>query len=225
MDHISSENSNGKSYVVLIDLDDTLLEVNSGRYLIKEAFRRKIMTIRDLSRALWFLILYKGGFRDPELVVQKMALWLKGVPEHTLAELAADVTVNILIPRIRPAMREMIRKHREKGASVVLLSAALNYVCDPVARHLNLDDVICSRMEVKEGIFTGLPEGSLCFGLEKERQCVSYCQKHQYDLDETYCYADSITDLPLLGAVGHPVCVQPDRRLLKTARYHRWTIL
>src|SRR4030095_7251849 len=46
-----------------------------------------------------------------------------------------------------------------------------------------------------------------------------------YDLADCYAYSDSITDLPMLSAVGHPTAVNPDRGLRKAALEHGWPVL
>jgi len=94
-----------------------------------------------------------------------------------------------------------------------------------MARSLNLDDVICSELEVKNGYLTGLPVGHLCFGEEKAVRLKKYCEKNSFSLTDAWYYGDSVSDLPPLNAVGNPVCVNPDNQLRKTALKRRWKIL
>ena len=41
---------------------------------------------------------------------------------------------------------------------------------------------------------------------------------------DSFAYADSHSDLPLLRAVGNPVAVNPDVALYRVARRHRWPV-
>jgi hypothetical protein len=45
------------------------------------------------------------------------------------------------------------------------------------------------------------------------------------DLAQCYAYSDSASDLPMLRAVGHPVAVNPDKRLEREARRNGWPIV
>ena len=50
-------------------------------------------------------------------------------------------------------------------------------------------------------------------------------EREGYDLAECTAYSDSHTDLPFLEVVGHPVAVNPDRRLRRIAQERGWPIL
>ena len=106
-----------------------------------------------------------------------------------------------------------------------MLSAAIDYICRPIVDHLELDDLVCTHMEVKDGVFTGLPSGKLVFGPVKGTRLVEYCNLHGFDPMEAYCYADSYSDLPMMLKTGHPIAVRPDRRLGKAARKRGWRVI
>jgi phosphoserine phosphatase len=93
-----------------------------------------------------------------------------------------------------------------------------------VADHLKIDKIICSRLEVMNGLLTGVPEGNLCYGKEKLIRLNAYCEKNNNKLEDSWYYGDSISDLPALEAVGHPVCVNPDRQLRRKAAANGWKI-
>jgi phosphoserine phosphatase len=80
-------------------------------------------------------------------------------------------------------------------------------------------------MEVADGVFTGSPENSFCLEDEKRIRLKQYCELRNYNLSEVYYYGDSISDLSALEVVGHPVCVQPDRKLSRIAHEKGWRIL
>ena len=44
------------------------------------------------------------------------------------------------------------------------------------------------------------------------------------DLEHSYAYGDSYADKEFLESVGHPVAVNPDRRLKKLAESRGWPI-
>jgi phosphoserine phosphatase len=108
---------------------------------------------------------------------------------------------------------------------VVLLSSATSPICEPVAAHLELDAMICTHLETRDGAFTGRTQGRLVYGKEKKRRMLSFCLEHEGDASDAWYYGDSHTDRFVMEAVGNPVAVSPDRRLKKIAVRHTWPIL
>ncbi len=222
---ISSKSEAKKSYVAFFDLDDTLLSVNSGKILFGEANRNGLISRGNLLYGLYLTVLYKLKLAHSTKIIEKMAFWLKGMEEKKVIELSDSVLDRFLINEINKAMLHELETHRRQNAQLVLLSAALPYICLPIAKNLRMDDVICSSLQLEDGIFTGLPDGQLVFGSEKGKRLKAYCDLHGLDLEQAYCYADSFSDMPALEAVGNSVCVRPDRRLTNMARKHGWRII
>jgi alcohol-forming fatty acyl-CoA reductase len=126
------------------------------------------------------------------------------------------------LSRIYPGALACLRKHKEMGHRVVLLSGALDFLLDPL-RDL-ADDVLCASLAEEEGVYTGELSGAPVAGEARARMLASYARKRGVDLHRSYAYADSISDLPMLEAVGNPVVVNPDRRLAAAARSRGWQI-
>jgi HAD superfamily hydrolase (TIGR01490 family) len=126
---------------------------------------------------------------------------------------------------IRPEILESFALHRSRGAAVVLLSSATSPICEPVAAHLELDALICTHLETRDGAFTGRTRGPLVYGKEKKRRMLSFCLEHEGEASDAWYYGDSHTDRHVMEAVGNPVAVSPDRRLKKIALRHTWPIL
>ena len=213
------------AYNVFIDLDKTILSQNSGTILVKKAHSAGIMRTRDLLMGLYMSILYKMEWRDTRKIINAMAMWMKGHSEEEFSKFAASIVQDYLIDLIRPEMKEHISNHRSEGGRIVMLSAALSYICDPIGEYLGMDQIISSHLEVKDGLFTGKPIGRLCFGVEKLKSLRMYCTEHPCELSNDYYYADSISDLHVLKVVGHPVCVDPDKRLANYAKRHNWQVI
>jgi putative phosphoserine phosphatase/1-acylglycerol-3-phosphate O-acyltransferase len=107
---------------------------------------------------------------------------------------------------------------------VAILSAATQYVVEPVARAVGIEDVLCTRLEVKNGLFTGKVIEPACYGPGKVHYARQYAAQHGAELSDAYFYSDSDVDLPLLELVGHPVAVNPDKKLTAVARQRGWPI-
>ena len=75
---------------------------------------------------------------------------------------------------------------------------------------LGADHVIATRMVVEDGRYTGEIE-YYAYGETKAEAIRELAETEGYDLSRSYAYSDSVTDLPMLEAVGHPYAVNPDR--------------
>jgi phosphoserine phosphatase len=93
-----------------------------------------------------------------------------------------------------------------------------------LARELSIPHLVCSELEVREGELTGAFDRPLCYGRGKLQRAEALVLSLGGSMDRAAFYSDSITDLPLLEAVGHPVVVNPDARLRRIARRRGWPI-
>jgi len=214
-----------KRYAAFFDLDDTLLSINSGSVLVREAYKSGLMSTSDLLNAIYLSWLYKFHLRDTSIIVSGMGRWLKGMTLDEMNVLAEHVVNKHLVDAIRPEIYSEIRFHRENNGEIVILSSAIIQICRPLGSYIGADNIVCTVMEVADGVFTGLPENKFCFEDEKRIRLIQYCEMRNYNLNETFYYGDSISDLPALKVVGHPVCVQPDRRLSGISHKNGWRIL
>jgi HAD superfamily hydrolase (TIGR01490 family) len=224
---ITSSNDNNSifSYVVFFDLDQTITHSISGKLLASGAYRKGIMTKWDLMNAAFLSVLFSLKLRDPMKIIDKMVSWVKEVPENTLNDLCIEISHESLLPSVYPQSIAEIKNHKDREAKVVILSSALAPVCREIALNLNIDDVVCSELEVNDGYMTGRPVGRLCFGEEKAVRLKKYCEIHGFSVSQAWYYGDSISDLPPLECVGNPVCVNPDNKLRRTATDKGWKIM
>jgi putative phosphoserine phosphatase/1-acylglycerol-3-phosphate O-acyltransferase len=183
------------------------------------------MTRFDLVTAVYLSIAFKLRLKDQLKIIDDMVTWVKGMSEKTIIDLCSEVYHDILLPSVYAEARTEIEIHKSKKARLVILSSALAPICQEVAKDLGMDDILCSRLEVKNGYLTGHPLGHLCFGEEKRTRLKEYCEKNNTNTADAWYYGDSISDLPALSSVGNPVCVNPDRQLKKTAYRRGWKIL
>ncbi len=214
-----------REYIAIIDLDKTLLTVNSGKIFVLSAYKKGHLSIYNLVKAIILSIMYKLWPKSAIKITELMVKWLKGVPENTVEELAKQVVKQELVHTLRPSIIQEIEKHKKQNAHIVILSAALPYICKPIADFLKLDGIICSAMETVQGIFTGKPKGKICMGQEKETRIRQYCLNNSYNLQTAHCYGDSYSDRFVLEVSGNPICVAPDKKLKKLAETKNWLVM
>jgi HAD superfamily hydrolase (TIGR01490 family) len=221
----SKDRNAPKNYIAFFDLDQTIANSISGKALARGAFRKGLLTHWDLVNAIILSLVFRLKLKDPLKIIDDMIGWVKGIPEESMSELCTEVFHEVLLPSVYKEAIAEIEFHKANNAKTVILSSSLTTVCQEMARHLNIDDIICSELEVKNGYLTGRPLGHLCFGKEKAIRLKSYCEKNNISPSDTWFYGDSISDFPALDVVGNPVCVNPDKKLKKTAQKRGWKIL
>jgi HAD superfamily hydrolase (TIGR01490 family) len=154
-----------------------------------------------------------------------MVSWVKGIPENSIEDLCTEVFKEVLMPSVYKDALSEIELHRAKNAKIVILSSALTAICRQMTEHLNLDDMICSELEVNDGLMTGRPLGHLCFGEEKAVRLKRYCEIFNFVPSQAWFYGDSFSDIHALNVVGNPVCVNADNKLIHTAKRRGWKIV
>jgi alcohol-forming fatty acyl-CoA reductase len=144
--------------------------------------------------------------------------WKPSRARHLGQESFAGFTLD----RIFPEALQQLRDHKAAGHRVVLLSGALDFLLEPMKDLA--DDVLCSTLAQENGAYTGELTGAPVAGDARARMLASFARRRGLDLSRSYAYADSISDLPMLEAVGNPVAVNPDRRLGTAAKARGWKV-
>jgi HAD superfamily hydrolase (TIGR01490 family) len=209
------------------DLDKTLMEGSSAIHFGRAAYRAGMMSRRQLVADLWANIRFRleGASDEATAALRQRVLdGLAGVPVKDLARLGPDVLGGIL-PRIYPAVLRTAYSHQDAGRPVYIVTAASQELAELLAHVLVLDGAIGTRSEVKNGVYTGGPDGPFVYGEGKAAAIREMAEKEGLDLAESWAYSDSASDLPMLRIVGHPVVVNPDAHLAGIARDEGWEIM
>ncbi|HUP02278.1 MAG TPA: HAD-IB family hydrolase [Gemmatimonadota bacterium] len=210
------------------DVDGTLVASDIVRYgaLIRTAEMtgavRAAWTVGFLPRVLLYVALDTLSRSAFQRAFYRL---YRGVPPDALDERARALFHHHIEPRLRTRPVERVQEHRRRGHRVVLVTGSLEPIVAPLAAYLGANDVLAARLEVRAGAHTGrLAEPPLA-GERKGALVVGFAREHGIDLAESFGYADSADDVPMLEAVGHPVAVAPDRRLRRIALARGWEVL
>ncbi len=207
------------------DLDKTLMAGSSGMQFARVATRHGIVSRRLL--ASWGVehLRYRLRGTTDERTTEVLRVardLISGVPARSLERMNPAVLAAIL-PRIYPQMLDEVYAHQDAGRATFIVSAAGNGVVEPLAAVLGMDGGIGTGYEVGEdGTFTGRFDGPFVYGKGKVEAMETFAAEHEIDLGASYAYSDSISDLPMLRAVGNPVAVNPDPPLAEIAREEGW---
>jgi HAD superfamily hydrolase (TIGR01490 family) len=210
------------------DLDKTLMAGSSGMQFARIAANQGIVGKRRLAGWAFehFRYRLRGTTDERTAEVLKVARELiTGIPAKTIDRMGPEVMAAIL-PRVFPQMLEEVYAHQDAGRPTFIVSAAGNGVVEQLAHVLGMDGGIGTRYEVDaEGNFTGHLDGPFVYGPGKVDAMREFAAAHGIDLAQSYAYSDSLSDLPMLRAVGNPVAVNPDPPLAEIARAEGWQTL
>ena len=208
----------------LFDVDKTILARNSGRLYLQELYERGEVDAWTVARNLASYLRYKLNWLDVDRWAERALGQLAGRSEHEF-RLQADAFFEARVrPRIYPEAERRVRWHLERGHLVALVTGSTRYVVEPLAAHLGVKHVVCTELEVQDDRLTGHISPPICFGHGKVARVRSLIDSEDIDLVRSWCYTDSLSDLPLLELVGYPVAVNPDPGLYREARRRRWPI-
>ncbi|MCW5889726.1 MAG: HAD-IB family hydrolase [bacterium] len=162
-----------------------------------------------------------GQLPFSDFVTETLAL-LRGESEAAFRELGDRVFAERLAADLYPEARVLVAAHRRKGHTVAIVSSATPYQTDPVARELGIEHVLCTRLGVADGVFTGRIAGDPCYGVGKRVAAEALAGERGVEMAESFFYTDSDEDLPLLEAVGRPRPTNPNRGLAAEAVRRGW---
>lgn len=206
------------------DMDLTLIRINTGTQWIKFLRRRGEMTRWRMLQAMGWLAQYKLAVLDMEAVTTKVIRELAGQPEQEMVDKCLGFTRDVVLPEIAPKGLAALEEHRRQGHVVAILSSSTPYVTEPLAKHLGIEHVLCTRLSVKGGKFVGTHVRPACYGRGKVHWAEAFARERSIDLDKSFFYTDSYSDLPMLERVGEKRVVNPDTRLRRHARRLGWAV-
>jgi HAD superfamily hydrolase (TIGR01490 family) len=182
---------------------------------------------------------FQGGLINRRAVLKsayaQFVFSLAGADEQQMERLRAQLTAmvtgwdaatvhEIVDPLVYAEAADLIEEHRAAGREIVIVSSSGAEMVEPIGEMLGVDRVVATRLVVEDGRYTGDID-FYAYGENKAEAVRRLAAEGGYDLADCYAYSDSITDLPLLAAVGHPTAVNPDRGLRKAALERGWPVL
>jgi HAD superfamily hydrolase (TIGR01490 family) len=210
----------------LFDMDRTLVRKETATMYVRYVRARGGATWRDSLRVAWWVARYTFGVLDAPEVVARAMRFLAGTSETALAARCDDWFRRDVEIHVCDAGRRAVEEHRARGDLVAIVTGASPYIARPLARHLRIDHVVASELEVgADGCFTGRLVEPLCYGHGKVARARGLAERLSFRLEEACFYSDSLSDLPLLESVRTPVAVNPDPRLARVARRRGWRVV
>ncbi|MEJ3652203.1 HAD family hydrolase [Actinomycetes bacterium KLBMP 9759] len=209
------------------DLDKTIIAGSSALAFSRPFRRQGLISRRAALRSMYaqLLLLLSGADADTmDLLRRRLTALCTGWEVAQIHEIVAETLHEIVEPLVYAEATELMAEHRAEGDEIIVLSASGAEVVEPIAALVGADRCLATRMSVVDGRYTGEVE-YYCYGEAKADAARAIAAESGYRLEDCRAYTDSITDLPLLEAVGHPTVVNPDRALRRIATDRGWPIL
>jgi HAD superfamily hydrolase (TIGR01490 family) len=210
------------------DLDRTLISGASAFPFAVEAWRQGMATRADIARwtreAVSFLIAGDKGDGASMDIRSEFLARIEGAPVADLDKIGLAILPK-LIERVRPESRKLIAMHHDAGRDTWIVSASPQRIVEPLAASLGMTGAIGTEGEVVDGCYTGELKGPFIYGPGKAEAIEKLAADLGYDLKLSYAYSDSVSDLPMMDLVGHPVAVNPDSDLDTLSHERGWPIV
>ncbi len=209
------------------DLDKTVIAKSSALAFGRPFYRDGLITRRDVVKAAYAQLMFRLGGADEHQMARirdHVAELCRGWRVDQVRQIVNETLHELINPYVYAEAAALIEEHRAAGRDIVVVSTSGEEMVRPIAEQLGIADVIATRMVVEDGRYTG-EVAYYAAGPTKAEAARALAKERDYDLSLSYAYSDSISDVPLLEAVGHPTVVNPDRSLRRIAAERGWPVL
>jgi HAD superfamily hydrolase (TIGR01490 family) len=209
------------------DLDKTLIQGSSALHFARASYKAGLMSRRRLVADAWANLRYRlEGSTDQssDELRQRVLSAIAGQRQVDLARLGPHVLAGVL-PMLYDEVLAEAYAHQDAGRPAYIVTAAAQELAESLARVLVFDGGIGMRSEVRDGVYTGRADGPFTYREGKAEAIRELAEREGIDLEESYAYSDSESDLPMMRTVGHPVAVNPDAELSRVAREEGWRVM
>ncbi len=209
------------------DLDKTIIATSSALAFGRPFYRGGLITRRDILRGTYAQLVFRRNGAN-HMQMERMRRYIcelcKGWQVQQVHNIVNETLEELIDPYVYVEAADLIEAHHEAGADVVIVSSSGVELVEPIGSMLGADHVIATRMTIDGGYYTGDIE-YYAYGENKAQAIRELAERANYDLANSYAYSDSVTDTPMLEAVGNPRAVNPDRGLRRVATTRGWPIL
>ncbi|MDQ1752322.1 MAG: hypothetical protein QOE71_3378 [Pseudonocardiales bacterium] len=215
------------SAAAFFDLDKTIIAKSSTLAFGRPFYQGGLINRRAVLRSAYaqFVFALAGADEDQmDRMRDYLTAMCSGWDVQQIRDIVNETLHEIIDPLVYNEAVELIADHKAAGRDVVIISSSGDEVVRPIGEMVGADHVIATRMVVADGKYTGEIE-YYAYGPHKAQGLRALAEERGYDLAASYAYSDSITDAPMLEAVGHPFAVNPDKALRKLAVEKGWSIL
>ena len=214
----------GPQVGAFFDFDGTLIGGYSGNQFYRARLRAREVGPSELARTLLAVADMRVRGADVERLMRTaIAVW-EGRPVDDMEQLAERLMMQRIAGMLYPEAVELIDAHRRMGHTVALASSATRYQVAPLAAELLIDEILCTEVEVANGVFTGKLASPVRWGEGKADVVREFAESRGVKLGGSYGYGNGDEDVPFLQLVGRPRPLNPQPGLERVAADRDWPI-
>ncbi|MGY1855136.1 HAD family hydrolase [Modestobacter sp. SYSU DS0290] len=209
------------------DLDKTVIAKSSTLAFGRPFFQGGLINRRAVLKGAYaqFVFSLAGADADQmERMRRQITAMTTGWDVAVVHDIVRETLHEIVDPLIYAEAADLIEAHRAAGREIVIVSSSGAEMVGPIGEMLGVDRVVATRMVTVDGRYTGEID-FYAYGEHKAAAMREIAAEQGWDLADCFAYSDSVTDLPMLEAVGHPTAVNPDRGLRRAATERGWPVL
>ena len=209
------------------DLDKTILVKSSSFAFARPFYKEGLIGRSDVIRSAYaqFMFHTSGANHDQmESMREYMSQLVTGWEVEKVQQIVAETLDEIIDPMVYQEALDLMADHRAAGRDIVIISSSGTDVVEPIGARLGADLAIGTQVAIEDGRYTG-EIVYYAYGEGKAEAMRALASERGYNLDDCFAYSDSLTDLPMLDAVGHPVAVNPDSALRAVAIERDWPVV
>ncbi|MDA0881386.1 MAG: HAD-IB family hydrolase [Proteobacteria bacterium] len=215
-----------KPSLVIFDLDNTILNGDSDYAMVNYLVHTNILDESAAIQNQQFIEDYNRGELDFDAYTSFALSAYIGLTLEEINQLILPFVAKVIEPLINIFALKMIHDHGDQGDTILLASATNELIVRPIAQRLDIPNVIGTQVEFINNQCSGAYIPPSALGAGKLELVTQWMARNDYtEFEDVTFYSDSINDLPLLEAVGHPKVVNPDPALEKIAAARGWTII
>ena len=212
--------------LAIFDLDNTLISGDSdhswGEFLVSE----QLVDAQQFKKTNdQFYADYVAGSLD---IFAYLEFSLQPLTEMSMAELDKlhkRFMQQVIAPMQLPKAQALLKKHREAGDRLLIITATNRFVVEPICHSLGVTELLAAEPEIADGCYTGRVVGTPTYQQGKVIRLKEWLKEQSETFEGSWFYSDSANDLPLLLEVDNPVAVDPCDRLRETAEDKQWPII
>jgi len=213
-----------KFSIAVFDIDKTLLPGTSAEIqLIRFLYKKKIIKAEDIIKSVMRSLfqIFKGF----DWVIYNKSRYLEGIEKKLIISYLPEFFGKYIWPHLSEELLQYLKDLKKKNFEIIIISGTLDFLLKPFIEKLKADGGIGSHMEVNDGKFSGRITDIYPYKYGKILALNRYVYERTVDYANSYAFADSLADIPLLKLFGNPVVINPGLLLRLRAKIEKWTVM
>lgn len=195
--------------LAIFDIDYTITKKETLMELFKYVIKNDKKNIRFLPRAIYCGMMYLLKIYDEKQVKEQFLKFIDGIDEKELAKLVKRFYDDKLQTILYEDALKMMKNLKNQGYDIYLISASPEFYINEFYAIKEVDKIIGTKFNFRDGLFIREMVGENCKGEEKVKRLKAVLEEEKIEVDfnESYMFSDSLSDKPLLDLVGKPYLI------------------